>query len=396
MSINQSINQSIHQSIHHKPCIGVIGGGQLAWMLGLAAQKMGCGFWVQSPEVTDPAVTIATGHVLAPIADAMATAQLAQHCDVITFENEFVNLSQLQHLADQGVKFAPRLENLAPLLDKYDQRCYLQKIGLPTPNFCVLTQTVEGHFENPFGFPVVLKARRQGYDGRGTCILDCPEALKNAVQNHNPEDFLLEEFIPFEQELAVMVARSSLGEIALYPVVETQQEHQVCRRVIAPASIAEPLHRSVQNMAKTFVETLKGIGIFGLEFFLAPNDRILVNEIAPRTHNSGHYTIEACETSQFEQQLRAILSLPLGCPDLKHHSALMINLLGYESAPGEYPQQRQKLAQIPHGTLHWYGKNQARPGRKLAHLTIVSDQQSDRLDWATLNAEVERIWGKPL
>ena len=140
------------------------------------------------------------------------------------------------------------------------------------------------------------------------------------------------------------------------------------------------------------METLKGVGIFGLEFFLAPGDRILVNEIAPRTHNSGHYTIEACRTSQFEQQLRAILNLPLGCPDLKHSSALMVNLLGYESACCEYLQQRQNLTQIPHGTLHWYGKTQARPGRKLGHLTIVSDQKSDGLDWVALNKQVETLW----
>jgi 5-(carboxyamino)imidazole ribonucleotide synthase len=361
-------------------------------MLGLAAKKMGYEFWVQTPHTTDPAVTIATGTILAPIADAVATAHLAECCDVITFENEFVNLSALQHLADQGVNFAPRLENLAPLLDKYDQRCYLQKIGLPTPNFCVLTRNETGDFENPWGFPVVLKARRQGYDGRGTSILESYEALKNAVQDHNPEDFLLEEFIPFERELAVMIARSPGGEIALYPVVETQQENQVCRFVLAPAPIPESLQEAVRAMAKTFMEKLNGIGIFGLELFLAPNDRLLVNEIAPRTHNSGHYTIEACETSQFQQQLNAILNLPLGSPTLTCASAVMINLLGYESATSEYATQRQKLAAIPHASLHWYGKTQARPGRKLGHLTIVSDQPSNSLDLAILNQQVETAW----
>jgi 5-(carboxyamino)imidazole ribonucleotide synthase len=379
-------------SRYSSPRIGVIGGGQLAWMLGLAAKKMGYEFWVQTPHTTDPAVTIATGTILAPIADAVATAHLAECCDVITFENEFVNLSALQHLADQGVNFAPRLENLAPLLDKYDQRCYLQKIGLPTPNFCVLTRNETGDFENPWGFPVVLKARRQGYDGRGTSILESYEALKNAVQDHNPEDFLLEEFIPFERELAVMIARSPGGEIALYPVVETQQENQVCRFVLAPAPIPESLQEAVRAMAKTFMEKLNGIGIFGLELFLAPNDRLLVNEIAPRTHNSGHYTIEACETSQFQQQLNAILNLPLGSPTLTCASAVMINLLGYESATSEYATQRQKLAAIPHASLHWYGKTQARPGRKLGHLTIVSDQPSNSLDLAILNQQVETAW----
>jgi len=377
---------------YSSPCIGVIGGGQLAWMLGLAAQKMGYEFWVQTPHTSDPAVTIATGTILAPIADALATAQMAEPCDVITFENEFVDLTALQGLADQGVNFAPRLENLAPLLDKYDQRCYLQKIGLPTPNFCILTRNAAGELENPWGFPVVLKTRRQGYDGLGTSILENEEALKNAIQTENPEDFLLEEFIPFERELAVMIARSSMGEVAVYPVVETQQADQVCRCVIAPAPISESLQRSVQAMAKTFIETLKGVGIFGLEFFLDANDRLLVNEVAPRTHNSGHYTIEACHTSQFEQQLNAILNLPLGSPDLKYPSAVMINLLGYESATHDYQQQQQQLAAIPHATLHWYGKTQSRPGRKLGHITIVSDQPSDRVDLAALNQQVDQAW----
>ena len=145
-------------------------------------------------------------------------------------------------------------------------------------------------------------------------------------------------------------------------------------------------------MAKTFIETLKGVGIFGLEFFLDANDRLLVNEVAPRTHNSGHYTIEACHTSQFEQQLNAILNLPLGSPDLKYPSAVMINLLGYESATRDYQQQQQQLAAIPHATLHWYGKTQARPGRKLGHITIVSDQPSDRVDLAALNRQVDQAW----
>jgi 5-(carboxyamino)imidazole ribonucleotide synthase len=377
---------------HGSPRVGVIGGGQLAWMLGLAAQSLGYDLWVQTPKSSDPAVAIATGTILAPIADATATAQLAKHCDVITFENEFVNLPQLQHLADQGVNFAPRLETLAPLLDKYDQRCYLQSIGLPTPKFCLLTQAHTGDFNNPWGFPVVLKARRQGYDGRGTCILETPEALNHALENQNPEDFLLEEFIPFDRELAVMIARSPSGEISLYPVVETQQENQVCHRVIAPAPISEPLKRSVQQFAQTFIEQLNGVGIFGLEFFLTPDDRILVNEVAPRTHNSGHYTIEGCHTSQFAQQLRAVLNLPLGSSDLKHRSAVMINLLGYESATCNYVEQRQKLAQIPHSTLHWYGKTQAHPGRKLGHITIVSDQDSDRLDVSALQDQVMKVW----
>jgi 5-(carboxyamino)imidazole ribonucleotide synthase len=375
-----------------RPALGVIGGGQLAWMLGQAAQSMGYDFWVQTPNMTDPAVGIATGTIIAPIADSTATSKLAQHCAVITFENEFVDLPKLQHLAQQGVQFAPRLDHLSPLLDKYDQRCYLQKIGLPTPPFCVLKRLESGVLENPFGFPVVLKARRQGYDGYGTTILENLEALENAVSPHQPEDFLLEEFVPFERELAVMVARSFKGEISLYPVVETQQKNQVCHRVIAPAPIDISLQQEVQEMAQKFIEILGGVGIFGLEFFLTSDHRLLVNEIAPRTHNSGHFSLDACLTSQFEQQLRAIFNLPLGAPDLKYKSAVMINLLGYESSCDHYHHQQNGLRQIPQSFLYWYGKTEARPGRKMGHLTLVFDVPSHQLDLEHIDQFVSRHW----
>jgi 5-(carboxyamino)imidazole ribonucleotide synthase len=175
-------------------------------------------------------------------------------------------------------------------------------------------------------------------------------------------------------------------------VVETQQKNQICHRVIAPAPIDFHLQKSVQDMAKTFIETLGGVGIFGLEFFLAPHDRLLINEIAPRTHNSGHFTLDACFTSQFEQQLRSILNLPLGSPELKVKSAVMINLLGYETATSAYHQQRDRLSQIPQSFLYWYGKSQSRPGRKLGHITIVFDRPSDALDLCSINAQVAECW----
>ena len=380
------------ETIVAPPRIGVIGGGQLAWMLGKAAQNLGFPLWVQTPDPTDSAVAIAAGTIFAPIADAQGTAKLAQQCDVITFENEFVDLAALQALVTAGVQFAPRLDNLQPLLDKYDQRCYFQTIALPTPAFALLTRNERGQLNNPWGFPVVLKLRRQGYDGQGTHIIHDGNALEKAVENQPLDRFLLEEFVPFERELAVMIARSSLGEIAIYPVVETQQENQVCRRVIAPAPVDLSIQKAVQKIAQTFIEAIEGVGIFGLEFFLTPDDRLWINEVAPRTHNSGHYTLDACYTSQFEQQIRAICNLSLGCPDLKYTSAVMINLLGYESANHGYEYQRQALAQIPQASLYWYNKSQARPGRKMGHLTIVFDEKSDRLDLKTINQVVERIW----
>ena len=382
------------------PRIGVIGGGQLAWMLGQAAQGMGLEFWVQAPDSNTPAVVIATGHIPAAVDDSEATARLAQHCDVITFENEFVQLPQLQTLADQGVQFAPRLQNLAPLLDKYEQRCYLQKIGLPNPGFQVLQRKASGELDLPWGFPVVLKARRQGYDGLGTHILKDWADLEAVLEGQVLEAFLLEEFVPFQRELAVMVARSAGGEVVVYPVVETYQENQVCHHVRVPAPISEPIQRSLQDMARTFVESLEGVGIFGLEFFLDQNDRVLVNEVAPRTHNSGHYSLDACNVSQFEQQLRAIANLALKPPELNCTSAVMFNLLGFESSTQDYRRQRQQLAEIPNSFLYWYGKTQSRPGRKLGHLTIIAEERTPfdalPLDIEALNHTITKIWQQDL
>lgn len=373
--------------------VGVIGGGQLAWMLGQAAQNLGVSLHVQTPNPHDPAVAMAQRCYFGSIQSLDLTRQLAQGCDVVTFENEFVDLDGLQTLVDQGVVFAPRLANLRPLLDKYDQRSYCQSLGLPTPNFCVLTADNQGHPHNPWGFPVVLKARRHGYDGQGTHIVYSGEELGAIVSNRSLDEFLLEEFIPFQRELAIMVARSSQGEVALYPVVETQQVHQVCQRVIAPAGISPMIAEQVQTMAQTFVDILGGVGIFGLEFFLTQDDRVLINEIAPRTHNSGHYTIDACVTSQFEQQLRSILSEPLGETTLIWPGALMVNLLGFETDTSDYHEQRQAIQEtFPQAQIYWYGKERSQPGRKLGHLTLPLDDPNDTETIATIVQTLETIW----
>jgi 5-(carboxyamino)imidazole ribonucleotide synthase len=368
--------------------IGVIGGGQLAWMMAIEAQKLGLEMIVQTPSGDDPASAIATKAIFAPIDDATATAQLAQHCDVITFENEFINLEALQPLAQQGVCFRPRLEALAPLLDKYQQREYIKQIGLPVPRFTLPTSDP---VESPYDFPMVVKARRHGYDGRGTFIIRSQEQLQDICQRLDPTDILLEAFVPFERELAVMVARGVGGEVVVYPVVETQQENQVCRRVFVPAQVSDTVRQQVQTFAQKLLDNLDVVGIFGIEFFLTPDEKVLVNEIAPRTHNSGHYSLDGCDISQFAMQLQAVAGFPLETPQTKTPSAVMVNLLGYEHAHHDYADKRQQLSQIPHAFVHWYGKSESRPGRKLGHVTVLleSTQPSEAQAMAQ---KVESIW----
>lgn len=374
--------------------VGAIGGGQLALMMGDAALNLGIELTVQTPSAADPAVAVAAGSVLAAIDDVGATAKLAELCDVITFENEFVDLDGLAKLARQGALFRPSLPSLAPLLDKYVQRCYLQDLGLPTPKFWGW-DSGDPLPEGAINFPLVIKTRRHGYDGQGTFIVKDEASFESICAQLKGRSLLLEEFVPFDRELAVIAARSTAGEIAIYPIVETQQEDRVCRLVIAPADISLEVKDEAESIARTLLDSLQAVGIFGIELFLTPDNRVLVNEIAPRTHNSGHFTIDACKTSQFEQHLRAVCQLPLGNCDLHCHGAVMVNLLGYESAESDYLMQRQQLAQIAGAFVHWYGKKESRPGRKLGHVTVVLDvtaTENRREQALAIARNIDSIW----
>jgi len=380
--------------------VGVIGGGQLAWMMADASQVLGLELWVQTPAMTDPAAAIATHTILAAVDDAQATAQLAQHCDVITFENEFVELAALANLENSGVCFRPKLEAIKPLLDKSHQRDYMQRIGLSTPKFAVLDRgfsadQLDGAIAQ-MGFPLVLKMRRHGYDGQGTFIMMDPSDLQSVLQKTGHQPMLLEEFVPFERELAVMAARSQQGEVVIYPIVETQQEKQVCRRVFAPTVLPRTVDQHIREMAVKLLNSLDFVGILGMELFLLPDGKVLMNEIAPRTHNSGHYTLDVCQTSQFEQQLRAVCGRPLGSTQMTARQAVMVNLLGYEVAQDDYQTKRRQIAQMPGARVHWYGKQESRPGRKLGHVTIVlpDDEASSVPCLAAQKAahQTESIW----
>ena len=383
--------------------VGVIGGGQLAWMMLDAAQALGIELMLQTPLATDPAIhnslqagqNEAVNAVLAPIADAEATARLAEQCEIITFENELVDLEALRQLEQKGTQFRPRLSVLTSLLDKYEQRQFLQSLNLPAPTFAPIT--LEDSPESlGLEFPVVIKSRRHGYDGQGTFIIKSAAELEQFWQQFKSADehqFMAEAFVPFERELAIMAARSTTGEMALYPVTETYQQQQVCRWAMVPAQVSPAVWDRVNEIARTLLEALDAAGIFGIELFLTADGQILVNEIAPRTHNSGHLTIDACQTSQFEQHLRAVCGMPLGDPSLKTAGAVMVNLLGFETAHSVYPQRRERLAAIPKATVYWYSKD-AKPGRKLGHVTVLLDT-AKRDAAIKISEEIEKIWYSP-
>lgn len=369
--------------------VGVIGGGQLAWMMGSEARSLGMEIWVQTPNASDPAVSNADQVVIGAIDDLEATAKLVENCNVVTFENEFVDLEALDILVKKGAKFFPSLEFLAPLLDKYDQRQCCQHLGIPVPTFAPwqLGEPLPPGWE----FPLVVKARRHGYDGKGTFIVENAAALQVLPQDLADTPLLLEAFVPFEQELAVMVARNRRGEIRTFPTVETQQIDQVCRWVMAPAAVSQDAIDQVETIARTLAEKLNLVGIMGIELFLTPEGKVLVNEIAPRTHNSGHFSLDACQTSQFAMQLQAIADLPLGNPKMLSPGAVMVNLLGFEHSTGSYAHKRQMLTQFPRSHVHWYDKTSASPGRKLGHVTVLSET-NDRETLLAIAQQIETLW----
>lgn len=369
--------------------IGIVGGGQLARMLAGAARDLDLELWVQASSDRDPAVAVAAGMVCGAVDDAAATAKLATMTEAIAFENEFVDLEALAKLP--GIDFCPRLGSLAPLLDKYHQRTFLEAAGIGVPEFVALAPSRE--LQSPFGYPVVLKARRHGYDGQGTFI--CQDARELAVtweRLGRPTGWMLEAFVPFERELAIMAARDRSGDIALLPVVETQQKNGVCRRVYAPAGVSAVTEARAHALATQLLEKLKIVGILGIELFLSTSGDVLVNEIAPRTHNSGHYSLDACSVSQFALQLQAVAGLPLGIPKLTVPNTVMVNLLGFETTQDrDYAAKRAQIAALPQTHVHWYGKTASRPGRKLGHVTACLDT-SDRAAAVAMGDRIAVLW----
>lgn len=390
-----SSTQALNTAAGSPRAIGVVGGGQLAWMLAAAARDLGLALHVQTPGSDDPATALASSVIQAPLSDLPATRELARRCGAIGFENEWLDLKALAPLETEGVVFIPRLAALAPLVSKRGQRQLLDQLGLPAPRWTDLPAT--GVIPAGFCFPLMAKASRGGYDGKGTIVLQGSADLAALAHRVEPDTWLIEEFVPFELELAQLVCRDSAGSVRCYPLVQTHQHQQVCDWVLAPASVPQAVQAFARNIACSLVTALDYVGVLSIELFFGPSG-LQVNEIAPRTHNSGHVTIEAARTSQFAQQARILAGLPLGPVDLQVPGALMVNLLGFESSDSDYAAQRSALAALPGAHVHWYGKPCARPGRKLGHVTLIlaADSASARQQEAMQRlAEVRAIWPLP-
>ena len=396
------------------PAIGIVGGGQLAWMLAEAAQRRQIALQVQTPSREDPAVGLAAGVVEASVRDVAGTAELATRCSAISFENEWIDLEGLAPLAAQGVQFVPSLKALQPLVCKRNQRELLQRLNLPSPRWFPLTsacptpsKTTPPSAGQPalpegFQFPLMAKAATGGYDGKGTAVLRGPEDLVALIARVDPANWIVEEFVEFEQELALVAARDRFGEVVCLPLVQTHQHEQVCDWVLAPVEASHALQQAARNIAASLLTSLDYVGVLSLEFFYGRRG-LLINELAPRTHNSGHYSIEASSCSQFDLQLLCVSGQAAVEPSLVVPGALMVNLLGFEQRSADDPEadygdKRQALAALADAHLHWYGKRGSSLGRKLGHLTVLlrsTDAQERRHEAMERLQEVRSIWPLP-
>jgi 5-(carboxyamino)imidazole ribonucleotide synthase len=353
--------------------IGIFGGGQLAQMLTQAAISLGVETAIFERVPDSPAGRLTRHEVVGAWEDPEALARFADLCDLVTLENEFVDAQILAQLTARGLEVFPTPETVGLVQDKLTQKQRIAAAGLSVPAFRAVATPEEVLAAGAeLGWPMVLKARRNGYDGYGNATVRAPEDLATAWQHlaARGSPLLVEAWVPFARELAVMVVRGRDGATRSYPVAETVQREHICHIVRVPAPLPPAEAAAATALALSAVEAVDGVGIFGVELFELPDGRVLFNELAPRPHNSGHYTIEGCITSQFENHLRAVLGWPLGATTLRAPAAVMINLLGRRAGPVAADAPRRALA-VPDAHLHLYGKRESRPGRKLGHVTAL-------------------------
>lgn len=353
--------------------IGILGGGQLARMSAYAASRLGMRVAILEAEENSPAGQISAYEFSGKWSDRELLKRFAAASDVITLENEFVDSQILRELEALGKPVYPSALTLALVQDKARQKQTIASAGLPVPAFARVQQAAEVEkFAAEYGYPLVLKARRNGYDGRGNfTIMNAADIEEGFIRLGAPErSLMVEQYISFSKELALMVARNLRGESAVYPLVETVQKNHICHIVTTPAAVPPSVAEKAAEIGRKAIESIGGIGIYGIEMFLTADNRVVINELAPRPHNSGHYSIEACRTSQFENHLRAVLNLPLGSPDLIAPAA-MVNLLGTNNAPVSAKGMEKALA-VPGANIHIYGKKDLRPGRKMGHITALA------------------------
>ena len=356
--------------------LGIIGGGQLGMMLTEAAKKMPehiSKVIVLDPNQNCSASLVGAEQIIADFKDRDAIIDLSKKVDIITYEIESGDSDVLKSV-ESNAEINPSPETLKTIQDKFLQKTFLQNNHIPVPEFIKIENIEEVKIGlKKFGYPALLKARRDAYDGKGNFKIDSENEIQEAYDYFKGQKLMLEKFVPFKMEVSVIASRNTKGEIKTFPLVENIHEKNILRETIAPARTSIDVSKKAEKIASDTMNVLKGAGVFGIEMFVTQNDEIVINEIAPRVHNSGHHTLQSSKTSQFEQHLRAILGLDLGNTELVYNT-IMYNILGNSDFQGEY---KKMIVTEKNIFLKMYEKKISKPLRKLGHLNLVgSDNQT--------------------
>ena len=366
----------------HAPTLAVIGGGQLARMMAAPATELGLPLRLLAEAEGVSAAQVIPDHLVGDYRDLPTLLKVTDGCTVVTFDHEHVPTEHLHALEDAGIAVRPGPEALVHAQDKVVMRARLDELGIPSPRHAVVTHAAE---VERFGLPCVLKTSRGGYDGKGVWVVrsaeDCDDAFQTAAATG--VRILAEELVDFRRELSALVARSPSGQASAYPVVASTQKDGICHEVVAPApDLAPELAGRAQEIALSIAGALDVTGVLAVELFETNDGRVLVNELAMRPHNTGHWTQDGAVTSQFENHLRAVLDLPLGSPAARAPWTVMVNILGGDPEVGRlYDGYPHALARDPNLRVHLYGK-EMRPGRKVGHVNAYGDDLEDCLERA--------------
>ena len=341
-------------------------------MLTQAADKLGIEITVVDKTPDCPAAQAGAKQIVADLHDRQALKELADATDIITIEIEHVDTEFLAELNKLGKPIYPDPKVIKTIQDKFTQKKHFSELGLPVAKYGLVEDitSAEKLLDN-FGGQMIMKRRLGGFDGRGNMVVNSKQDIEQAFEALGVNDLYAEKMVNFKKELAIMAGRDISGNVSIYPVVETVQARNICQEVYAPAAVDQALSHSIEQIAKTILGSYQTAGMFGIELFLDHDNQILINEVAPRVHNSGHYTIEGCQTSQFEQHLRCITGQPLGDTKLTRNAVVMVNILGENNGTVD---KQITVTEHPTDTYtHFYGKAETKIDRKMGHITSLAD-----------------------
>jgi len=362
--------------------LAMLGGGQLGRFFVAAAHEMGYTVWVLDPDTDSPAGRIADRHLCAAYDDVHALAEIAAHCAAVTTEFENVPAAALAYLA-QKIPTHPSADAVRICQNRIAEKTFLRDNGFAHGPFAIVLNETDIESASDDLFPGILKVARFGYDGKGQAVVTTREAALAAYRNLQSEPAVLEKRLALDCEVSVVIARDMQGRVQCFPVAENQHTRGILDVSIVPARVTAALADEARNIAGQIAARLDYVGVLAVEFFVCAG-RIFVNEMAPRPHNSGHYTLDACTVSQYEQQARALCGLPLHDPRA-HSVSVMVNLLGdcwFDTGDKAREPDWKSLYAVPNLKLHLYGKRQARPGRKMGHFTVLGDRLDEVLNVA--------------